>query len=48
MYMENGGSILYLAKEGGEKVLDSNFNYFLEEFGISVNEGGCREWWLRS
>ncbi|KAJ1509606.1 Intraflagellar transport protein 52 [Coelomomyces lativittatus] len=36
-YMEIGGSILYMIGEGGEATSGSNFNYLLEEFGISVN-----------
>ena len=35
--MENGVSILILLNEEGEKASKSNINYFLEEFGISVN-----------
>jgi intraflagellar transport protein 52 len=35
--MENGVSILILLNEEGEKGSKSNINYFLEEFGISVN-----------
>ncbi|RKP17870.1 hypothetical protein ROZALSC1DRAFT_30374, partial [Rozella allomycis CSF55] len=33
-FIDHGGALLYLGTEGTEK---SNFNYFLEEFGISVN-----------
>ncbi|KAI9138292.1 hypothetical protein BKA69DRAFT_788310 [Paraphysoderma sedebokerense] len=36
-YMDIGGSILYLCGEGGESQSNSNFNYLLEEYGISVN-----------
>ncbi|KAI8920091.1 hypothetical protein DFJ77DRAFT_427120 [Powellomyces hirtus] len=36
-YMERGGSILYLASEGGESSFETNFNYLLEEYGIMVN-----------
>lgn len=39
VYLENGGSILYLSQEGGERQSGSNFNYLLEEFGIMVNHG---------
>ena len=38
-YLENGGSILYLSGEGGEAAYPTNFNYLLEEFGMSVNPG---------
>ncbi|KAJ3130137.1 Intraflagellar transport protein 52 [Nowakowskiella sp. JEL0407] len=36
-YLERGGSILYLASEGGESQQNTNFNYLLEEYGIMVN-----------
>ncbi|OAJ36371.1 hypothetical protein BDEG_20550 [Batrachochytrium dendrobatidis JEL423] len=36
-YLERGGSILYLAGEGGESVSNTNFNYLLEEYGMMVN-----------
>lgn len=36
-YLEKGGSILYLAGEGGESTYNTNFNYLLEEYGIMVN-----------
>ncbi|KAJ3103388.1 Intraflagellar transport protein 52 [Phlyctochytrium bullatum] len=36
-YLEKGGSILYLAGEGGEAAYNTNFNYLLEEYGIMVN-----------
>ncbi|KAH6576957.1 hypothetical protein BASA60_004300 [Batrachochytrium salamandrivorans] len=36
-YLERGGSILYLANEGGESVSNTNFNYLLEEYGMTVN-----------
>lgn len=35
--MERGGSILYMTGEGGESAFNTNFNYFLEEYGMSVN-----------
>jgi intraflagellar transport protein 52 len=38
-YLDQGGNILYLANEGGESSCETNFNYFLEEFGMSVNSG---------
>ncbi|KAJ3197221.1 Intraflagellar transport protein 52 [Irineochytrium annulatum] len=37
LFMERGGSILYLAGEGGESSYNTNFNYLLEEYGIMVN-----------
>ena len=35
--MENGGSLLFMAGEGGEAKSGTNINYFLEEFGMVVN-----------
>lgn len=37
-YLENGGSILYLSHESGDTLLGTNFNYFLEERGMMLNE----------
>ncbi|TPX51366.1 hypothetical protein SeLEV6574_g00355 [Synchytrium endobioticum] len=36
-YLDTGGSVLYLAAEGGESQLGTNFNYLLEEYGVVVN-----------
>lgn len=36
-YLENGGSIFLLLGEGGESKYDTNFNFFLEDYGIAVN-----------
>ncbi|KAJ3114892.1 Intraflagellar transport protein 52 [Phlyctochytrium bullatum] len=36
-YLDRGGSILYLASEGGESANATNFNFLLEEYGIMVN-----------
>ncbi|KAI9179974.1 hypothetical protein H9P43_005306 [Blastocladiella emersonii ATCC 22665] len=36
-YLDIGGSILYLVGEGGEAASGTNFNYLLEEYGMSVN-----------
>ncbi|TPX60757.1 hypothetical protein SpCBS45565_g07433 [Spizellomyces sp. 'palustris'] len=36
-YMDRGGSILYLTGEGGESAFETNFNYLLEEYGMTVN-----------
>lgn len=38
-FLENGGSILAMSGEGGENIMKTNVNYFLEEYGISVNTG---------
>jgi intraflagellar transport protein 52 len=37
--MDRGGSILFLANEGGESASQTNFNYLLEEYGMMVNPG---------
>ncbi|KAK3790257.1 hypothetical protein RRG08_034820 [Elysia crispata] len=36
-YLESGGSILVMLGEGGESRFDTNINFFLEEYGIMVN-----------
>lgn len=36
-FMEEGGSILITLGEGGESTNDTNINYFLEDFGIAIN-----------
>lgn len=36
-FVKNGGSILILMSEGGEEKAGTNINYFLEQFGMSVN-----------
>jgi len=36
-YLERGGSILYMTGEGGDFNFNTNFNYFLEDYGMSVN-----------
>ncbi|KAJ8032906.1 Intraflagellar transport protein 52-like [Holothuria leucospilota] len=36
-YIEDGGSVLVLMGEGGENRLDTNINFFLEEYGVMVN-----------
>jgi len=37
-YLENGGSILVMLGEGGEKRFNTNINFFLEEYGIMINK----------
>ncbi|KAJ3321013.1 Intraflagellar transport protein 52 [Boothiomyces sp. JEL0866] len=39
-FLERGGSILYMTGEGGESAFNTNFNYLLEEYGMTVNPGG--------
>ncbi|KAK7081804.1 Intraflagellar transport protein 52 [Halocaridina rubra] len=36
-YVDEGGSLFVLAEEGGEKKANTNINFLLEEYGISVN-----------
>ncbi|XP_049588545.1 intraflagellar transport protein 52 homolog [Syngnathus scovelli] len=36
-YLDDGGNILVMLGEGGEKKFDTNINFLLEEFGIMVN-----------
>ncbi|CAG9461231.1 unnamed protein product [Pedinophyceae sp. YPF-701] len=37
-FVSLGGSILVLLREGGEAAAGTNINYFLEEYGMSVND----------
>ena len=37
--MEKGGSLLIMLGEGGEAKQNTNMNYLLEQFGVSVNSG---------
>ncbi|XP_045616151.1 intraflagellar transport protein 52 homolog [Procambarus clarkii] len=36
-HVEEGGSLLVMAEEGGEKKANTNINFLLEEYSISVN-----------
>lgn len=36
-YVREGGSLLFMLGEGGERKLGTNVNYFLEEYGVVVN-----------
>jgi len=38
-YVDGGGSLLVLMSEGGESRAQTNINYLLEQYGISVNSG---------
>ena len=38
-YLEGGGSMLVMIGEGGETQFETNINFFLEEYGIMVNNG---------
>jgi hypothetical protein len=36
-YVKHGGSVLITMTEGGEDRAGTNINYFLEQFGMAVN-----------
>ncbi|KAK2173400.1 hypothetical protein NP493_879g01061 [Ridgeia piscesae] len=36
-YVETGGSLLVMMGEGGDSKYNTNMNFFLEEYGIAVN-----------
>ncbi len=36
-YIQSGRSVFVLMNEGGESKLNTNINYLLEQFGMSVN-----------
>ena len=38
-YIANGGNVLFMLSEGGEAKLNTNVNFFLEEYGVMVNPG---------
>ena len=38
-YVENGGSVLVMLGEGGESKYNTNINFFLEEYGVMINNG---------
>ena len=37
-YVQRGGTVIFCLGEGGDGQYQTNVNYFLEEYGISVNE----------
>mmetsp|Transcript_1100 Transcript_1100/g.3101 ORF Transcript_1100/g.3101 Transcript_1100/m.3101 type:complete len:446 (-) Transcript_1100:366-1703(-) len=37
LYMDEGGSLMFMLAEGGETRLGTNLNYFFEEYGVAVN-----------
>ena len=39
-YLERGGNILVMGGEGGEKKLNTNINYLLEQYNMSLNNDG--------
>lgn len=38
-YVDNGGSIWVMLGEGGENEFNTNVNFFLEQYGIYINNG---------
>jgi intraflagellar transport protein 52 len=40
-YVQNGGRLLVLLGEGGEQKNNTNINFLLEQFSISVNSDCC-------
>lgn len=36
-YLDNGGAVLMMLAEGGEKELGTNVDFLLEQYGVSVN-----------
>jgi len=36
-YLEDGGNIMVMFSEGGETKYNTNLNYLLEQYGVSVN-----------
>lgn len=38
-YVQNGGKLLVMVGEGGERKAATNVNFLLEEYGIAVNNG---------
>lgn len=39
--VERGDSVLVTMSDGGEEKMNTNINFFLEEYGIVVNNGEC-------
>lgn len=38
-FVENGGALMILLGEGGEVEFNTNVNFLLEEYGMSINNG---------
>lgn len=38
-FIDNGGSLWILLGDGGELEFNTNVNYFLEQYGIYINNG---------
>lgn len=39
--VERGDSVVVAMSDGGEEKMNTNINFFLEEYGIVVNNGKC-------
>lgn len=39
-FLENGGSMLVMGQEGGEAKMNTNINYLLEQYSMSLNGDG--------
>ena len=39
-FLEKGGSILVMGSEGGEQKMNTNINYLLEQYNMSLNNDG--------
>lgn len=37
--MDTGGKVIILLGEGGEQEFNTNINFFLEEYGMTINNG---------
>lgn len=38
-YVDTGGKIIILLGEGGEHEFNTNINFFLEQYGMTINNG---------
>lgn len=38
-YIDGGGSLMLLLGEGGENAFNTNLNFFLEQYGMTINSG---------
>lgn len=38
-YIETGGTLMVLLGEGGETEFNTNINFLLEDYGMTINNG---------
>lgn len=38
-FLDKGGKLMILMGEGGEQEFDTNVNFLLEDYGMSINNG---------